>query len=374
MRAGRTPRARARAPGRCRRARRARRGRARAPARRDRPGGCRFRAAAGAGGELLPDHAQRQELVALQAQDRLEPLDVVLAEEPVAAARALRRQQALVLEVADLRDRDVRELGLQPRADRADRVQALLLGLTALCGCGGHRLRKVSRYLPIWTSSSSSSSADSIRFLLTKVPLRLPRSLIVKRLPVAQQLGVLARDGDVVEEDVALGRAADQRALAGGEEALPRPAAAGADDQRRPLAAEVLQRRLGIVGDLLGCEGHGLLTRLAFLEARAAARAEVGGLRVLEATLATVDVAQCLHALVGLGRAPRGEDVGERLDVDVGDALALQPRRALRAEDVDLAPGAGGGGRTPRSPPPSARRSASSGRRRRAWRDREAIP
>ena len=39
-------------------------------------------------GELLADHAQRQELVALQAQDRLQPLDVVLAEEPVAALRS----------------------------------------------------------------------------------------------------------------------------------------------------------------------------------------------------------------------------------------------------------------------------------------------
>ena len=42
---------------------------------------------------------------------RAQPLDVVLAEEPVAALRAPRRQQPLVLEVADLRDRDVRELG-----------------------------------------------------------------------------------------------------------------------------------------------------------------------------------------------------------------------------------------------------------------------
>src|ERR1700752_5188366 len=59
-------------------------------------------------GQLLANHAERQELVALQAQDRLQPLDVVLAEEPVAAARALRGQEALILEIADLRDRDVR--------------------------------------------------------------------------------------------------------------------------------------------------------------------------------------------------------------------------------------------------------------------------
>src|SRR5947207_14568959 len=34
--------------------------------------------AAGGRRELLPDHAQRQELVPLEAQDRLQPLDVLL--------------------------------------------------------------------------------------------------------------------------------------------------------------------------------------------------------------------------------------------------------------------------------------------------------
>src|SRR4051812_26342301 len=49
--------------------------------------------------QLLADDPQRQELVALQAQDRLEPLDVVLAEQPVAALCAPWREEALVLEV-----------------------------------------------------------------------------------------------------------------------------------------------------------------------------------------------------------------------------------------------------------------------------------
>ena len=57
-----------------------------------------------AGCEFLPDHAQRQELVALHAQDRLERVDVILGEEPVTTLRPLRRKQALILEVADLRD------------------------------------------------------------------------------------------------------------------------------------------------------------------------------------------------------------------------------------------------------------------------------
>jgi hypothetical protein len=46
-------------------------------------------------GQLLADDPQRQELVALEAQDRLQTLDVVLVEEAVAAFRALRLQQAL---------------------------------------------------------------------------------------------------------------------------------------------------------------------------------------------------------------------------------------------------------------------------------------
>src|SRR3954470_21460151 len=72
-------------------------------------------------GELLADDAQRQELVALQAQDRPQAGDVARAVEPVAARRAPRREQLLVLEVADLRDRDVRELLLERLAEGADR-------------------------------------------------------------------------------------------------------------------------------------------------------------------------------------------------------------------------------------------------------------
>src|SRR5919197_892103 len=127
---------------------------------------------AGGRGELLPDHPQRQELVALEPQDRLQPVDVLLAEEPVAALRAPQGEEALVLEVADLRDRDVGKLPLEARADGADREQA---------GRGrgfghAHIRRNMSRYLPIWSSSPSFSSADSIRWRLRKVPFRLPKS------------------------------------------------------------------------------------------------------------------------------------------------------------------------------------------------------
>ena len=288
----------------------------------------------GAGGELLPDHAQRQELVALQPQDRLEALDVLLAEEPVAAARALRRQQALILEVADLRDRDVRELRLEPRADGADRVQALL---GAALGGGGraHRRRKVRRYLPICSSSSSSSSVDSIRLRLTKVPLRLPRSVIVNVSPSRtssawrRETVTSSRKTSHSGERPISVRSAEGKKLS---PALPPP--------ERTTSAGPLPRRscsaaARLVGVLLRRVGHRLLARLALVEHRAAAGAEVRGLRILEPALRAIDVAHTPS--FGGGRAARREDVGEPLDVDVGDALPLQPRGALGPQDVDSA-------------------------------------
>src|SRR5262249_60463226 len=122
--------------------------------------------------QLLTDHPQRQELISLQAQDRLQALDVVLAEEPIAALGPTRCEQALVLEVADLRDRDLGELLLQPPGDRADRQQPFARG-----GLGrrAHLLMKLSRYLPICNSSPlSSRTAESIRRRVAKLPVRLP--------------------------------------------------------------------------------------------------------------------------------------------------------------------------------------------------------
>ena len=79
------------------------------------------RAADLAGGQLLADHLQRQELVALHPQDRSQLLDIGLAVEPVTATRAARREQLLILEIADLGDRDVLELLAEDLADGADR-------------------------------------------------------------------------------------------------------------------------------------------------------------------------------------------------------------------------------------------------------------
>ena len=152
-------------------------------------------------------------------------------------------------------------------------------------GHGRHRRRNVIRYLPIWTSSSSSSTALSIRRLFTNVPLRLPRSRIVKTLALAGQLRVPARDRDVVEEDVALGRAADEGAVADRLEALAGPAAARADDERRPVDA--VRRCV----DLVRAQAHGRLTCRVAHEQRPAACAVRRRLGTLKAALGAVDVA-----------------------------------------------------------------------------------
>src|SRR5947208_1308771 len=92
--------------------------------------------------------------------------------DPEAAELRARRGD---LEVADLRDRDVRELRLQPPADVADRQVKVARGF----GRGAHFVMKLNRYLPIWTSSPLSSRVPlSIRLRLTNVPFRLPRSSI----------------------------------------------------------------------------------------------------------------------------------------------------------------------------------------------------
>src|SRR5581483_36062 len=123
--------------------------------------------------KLLADHAQRQELVALQAKHGLKTLEVVLAEEPVAPLRAARRNEPLVLEVAHLRDRDVRELGAEPAHDLAD-PERTLATLGTRRG-GGHAMN-VIRYLPICSSSPADSTAVSMRRRFTNVPFSEPWS------------------------------------------------------------------------------------------------------------------------------------------------------------------------------------------------------
>src|SRR5262249_60495788 len=107
--------------------------------------------------------------------------------------------------------------------------------------------------------------------------------------------GVVARDRDVVQEEVADRRTTAPRPLARGAHAIPRPAAARADDERRPVEAEVLV--VEMLADVLGRVRLRRLARgLPLLQQGAAAGAVVGRLRILEAALTAVDDAQAWGA------------------------------------------------------------------------------
>src|SRR5262249_28136029 len=98
------------------------------------------------------------------------------------------------------------------------------------------------------------------------------------------QHGVLARHGDVVEEDPAVGRPSDRRALGVRMERPPPSAAAAADDERRSLDPEVVERVTSSAFGVLRREGLRRFGGALLLdEERAATGAVVRGLRILEA-------------------------------------------------------------------------------------------
>src|SRR5262249_25996642 len=195
---------------------------------------------------------------------------------------------------------------------------------------------------------------------------------------VLREDGVLTRDGHVVEEDVVVRRAADGRPLSLRNEMLAGAAAARADDQSRAVARDLVECAV-LVRDLLGRgRRRRLAPRLVDNEERAALRAVVRRLRVLEAALRAVDEAQwpvrCRCGLPGTRKASQGrtqgasisvdmsgagwamalrflagdvrgrlagEDRGQRFDVDALEhtfpAGLLEPGHQLRTQDVDLA-------------------------------------
>ena len=71
-------------------------------------------------GQAIADHLEREEVLTLLAQDPAQAFHVVFEELAVARRGALRVDQALALEKADLRDRDVGKLLAQQSQDIAD--------------------------------------------------------------------------------------------------------------------------------------------------------------------------------------------------------------------------------------------------------------
>src|SRR5699024_8613372 len=174
--------------------------------------GCRYvRAALVQLAEPLPDHLPGQEGVPLSGQAETQPLDVCLGVGAVPGGGTVRADQTLVLQEPDLGDAHRRELPLQDAQRRPDghrrgpghteRPAAAVLpgpgGLPARCGCSGRAHCsaegagaaassprrglgwKVSRNLPICTSSPACNVPSSIRERFTYVPFRLPTSRTV---------------------------------------------------------------------------------------------------------------------------------------------------------------------------------------------------
>ena len=168
--------------------------------------------------QLLPDHPQRQILVALGGQHEPQPVrrrPRVLA---VAGGGALRLDQPLGLEEPQLRDGRVGELGAQVGQHLADAHQRSRAGRgrcpgLAVAAAPGDVTRRpspsgrgpamnTSRNLPICTSSPLLQRRRLDPFAVDVGAVEAPDVADGERAAVAVELGVPAGDGHVVEEDV----------------------------------------------------------------------------------------------------------------------------------------------------------------------------
>src|SRR5437870_543598 len=139
-------------------------------------GGGRVIAGHGAAGQSPLDHLEGQEVLALLAQDPAQAGHVVLVELAVARRGALRVEEPLALEEADLRDRDVGELLLQERQHLADRQVRPVGHVVPTQPSGPPPEKKTSLNLPICTSSPLPRRASSMRSRLRYVPFSEPTS------------------------------------------------------------------------------------------------------------------------------------------------------------------------------------------------------
>ena len=169
--------------------------------------------------------------------------------------------------------------------------------------------------------------------------------------------------------------------VAGEREVLAGPAAAGADHQRRRVGRTSSSGAAAVSASTsAGRERHGRLrARLLRHDQRAALRAVVRGLGVLEAALRAVHAARATRALRAR-RAARaavrgGPGSADSLSTSTSErqvaapALAVlrgQARLQLRRAAGRSARGSGAAGRRAAPPPGACARSATSARRRRA--------
>ena len=245
---------------------------------------------------------------------------------PVARRRALGIDEPLALEEADLRDRDVGELVAQLGQHLADRqvrrLAALIGGLT-----GRSRRRNTRTKRPIWRSAQvvQRRGVDALVVDVGAVERPDVAHLVARRRPGAID-GVAARHGDVVEEDVGVGVAAERGDLAVEHEAAagvgpaPHHEHAHALGQLGQGLAELLVE-LQALGELGEAQGGFVL-----VGQRAPARgAEVRPGLVLVAALAAS------HGRNGTPADP----IGVTVTLDVRSTLPLARGQASGSTEVD---------------------------------------
>src|SRR5919202_2221268 len=168
----------------------------------------------------------------------------------------------------------------------------------------------------------------------------------------AHEHRVVARDRDVVEEDLRLRGAPDGQALAAQRERLADAPAAGADDERAALRGHVAHvdrpQLAGLLVDDVGGRRDVVARRLVRPLEGAALGAVVRRLTDDEAAFGAVTrhaqtTAEAAELELVAARRAAGEDVREPLHVGARDdlltalVLLAQPVDQLGAEDVDLA-------------------------------------
>ena len=144
----------------------------------------------------------------------VEPLDVAPARTAGSRRASAAGDEALILEVADLRDGDVRELVSQALAHGSRSCGGALGGLVPRLGGARSSLQERQSVLAdldlvVVLERRPTRSGGGSRTCRSGCRGRGSGSASPSRI----ELGMPAGDGDVVEEDVALGRAPDQRPL-----------------------------------------------------------------------------------------------------------------------------------------------------------------
>ncbi len=191
------------------------------------------------------------------------------------------------------------------RRRRAVAGAGAALGRGRVVGGGhlAHRSRKLSRNLPIWISSPSAEQVRLDPLAVHVGAVERAEVVDVGALAAAHDQRVVAGDGDVVEEDRGVGRAADAHPLLLDREALAGAAAAAADDQRGALLLDHLLDVDALeVARLIDrvSQRRRLVLALGPRKVGAALLAVVGAFGVDEAALVTVQ-----SHMRGAGARPR---------------------------------------------------------------------